>query len=121
MTTASSAATSGDVARVRARWSRSRSSAATPAATSPFICCFFVQRRTRFDRLQGEGPIHGAAFQVHIAELARQRGGNGALAGTGWPVDGNDQFPGEGLVAGRMRHCEARLYTRGRRVIAWTE
>ena len=50
----------------------------------------FVEGEVVFDRLEGEGAVHGAGFEVEEAEAAGEVGGEGALAGAGGPVDGDD-------------------------------
>ena len=51
-----------------------------------------VERYIPLDRLQGQGAVHGAALQVHVAQLAGQARGDGALAGAGGAVNGDDEF-----------------------------
>src|SRR4029077_10660490 len=41
---------------------------------------------------QSKRPVHGAAFQIHISELARQPGGDRTFSGSGGTIDGNDEF-----------------------------
>jgi hypothetical protein len=53
---------------------------------------FVVKRRVPLDRAERQRAIHRSALQVHISEFARQAGSDGALAGSGWTVDGNDKF-----------------------------
>src|SRR5258708_237251 len=61
MTTASLAATSGDAARVRSRRSRSRRSAASLAAPSPFFFCCCPRRGSRPTRGASGKSLMGAS------------------------------------------------------------
>ena len=56
--------------------------------------CFIVEGDVPFNRLQCQSAIHGAAFQVHVAQLARQSGCKSTLSGPGGAVNGNDQLAG---------------------------
>ena len=51
-----------------------------------------VEGNIPLDCLERERTIHGPAFEIHVAEFARQTRGNGALSGSRWAVDGNDEF-----------------------------
>ena len=53
---------------------------------------FVVEGYIPFDRLQRQGAVHGAAFQIYVAQLARQARCNRALARAGRAVDGNDEL-----------------------------
>ena len=43
------------------------------------------------ERLEGEGAVHGAAFEIEQAEALGESAGDGALPGTGGTIDGNDE------------------------------
>ena len=43
------------------------------------------------DGLEGKGAVHGAGFEVEQAEVLREMAGDGALAGAGGAVDGDDR------------------------------
>src|SRR5438105_2211888 len=60
---------------------------------------FVVERSVPLDRLERQRSIHRPALQVHVAEFARQAGSDGALARSGWAVDGDDYF-----ALGRIGH-----------------
>ncbi len=51
---------------------------------------FFVEAEVVFDGFKGEGAVHGAGFEVQEAGGAGEMGGEGALAGTGGAVDGDN-------------------------------
>ncbi len=53
---------------------------------------FVIKRRVPFDGPQRQRAVHRSAFQVHVIEFAGQAGGDGALAGSGGAVYGNDEF-----------------------------
>ncbi len=43
------------------------------------------------ERFEGEGAIHGAAFDIEQAEALGERAGDGALPCTGGAIDGDDE------------------------------
>jgi hypothetical protein len=59
------------------------------------------------DGFQRESAVHGAALEVHVAELAGETRGDGALARARRAVDSNDQFAWGVVVHSASR----RLYT----------
>ena len=67
---------------------------------------FFVEGCVPFDCLEREGAVHRSAFQVYVAQLARQARCNRAFAGASRAIDGNDQFAG-------FSHMKANDCTRG--------
>src|SRR6266849_2679395 len=66
---------------------------------------FIIERDVPFNRLQRQSPVHGAAFEVCVAQLARQPGCDGALSSASRAVNGDDQF------SGGIGHDRVRLYT----------
>ena len=52
-----------------------------------------IQRECRAQRLQGEGAVHGARFQVQQAKMPGQMAGNGALSRACRAVNGDDDLP----------------------------
>src|SRR5205823_1410034 len=46
---------------------------------------------------ESEGAVHRAAFQVHVAELAGEAGGDGGLARPGGAINRDDQFTKTGF------------------------
>src|ERR1700730_12151506 len=53
---------------------------------------FVVERSVPLDCPQRQRTVHRPAFQVHVAEFARQAGSDRALARSGRAVDGDDEF-----------------------------
>jgi hypothetical protein len=73
---------------------------------------FVVKRYVVIDGLQRQSAVHRPALQVDIAKLARQAGGDRALARARRAVDGNDQFALRVLAVGVVVHfASRRLYT----------
>src|ERR1017187_9697882 len=73
---------------------------------------FVVERGVAFDGAQSQRPVHRTTLQIHVAEFAGEAGGDRALAGSGWAVNGDDEFA-RGRVGhwGRCHWGEGRLYT----------
>src|SRR5260370_17043143 len=68
---------------------------------------FVVERSGPLDCPQRQRTVHRPAFQVHVAEFARQAGRDRALARSGRAVDGDDEF-----ALGWIRHRgNVRFYT----------
>ena len=57
---------------------------------------FAIEGASLLECFKAQSAIHGAALQVDVAELACQARGDGALAGSGRAVDGDDQLPALG-------------------------
>src|SRR5260370_22060627 len=53
---------------------------------------FVVERSVPLDGPQRQRTVHRPAFQVHVAEFARQAGRDRALARSRGAVDGDDEF-----------------------------
>src|ERR1700693_721036 len=68
---------------------------------------FVVERSVPLDRPQRQRSIHRPALQVHVAEFARQTGSDGALARSGWAVNGDDEF----ALGGIGHRGNVRFYT----------
>ena len=50
-----------------------------------------VGRDASCERLEGEGAVHGAAFDIEQAETLGEGAGDGALPCSGGTIDGNDE------------------------------
>src|SRR5260370_2499228 len=71
---------------------------------------FIIERDVPFNRLQRQGPVHGAAFEVCIAPLARQPGCDSALSNASRAVNSDHQF------SRGIGHDRVRLYTESWRI-----
>ena len=49
-----------------------------------------IERHVPLNGLQRQRAVHGAAFEIHIAQFAGQARGDGALSGARGAVDGDD-------------------------------
>ncbi len=52
----------------------------------------FVEGVVALDGLEGQRAIHGASLEIEEAEAAGEMGGEGALAGAGGAIDGDDRL-----------------------------
>src|SRR3989442_6592969 len=55
-----------------------------------------VERHAVADGFPADGAVHGAAVDVTVAELRRDRAGHGPLSGAGRTVDGDYELTHEG-------------------------